>query len=135
MTSIETGLPPIPDFLLRSKNGRSNLAQPRAVNTETKYVFGDKKERSLTNSFKMKVAFDCIAMIELGHNTFGKLRKKLSLSEYFYTDREIRAGLRFGKTNWIDRPKVLKRGSKIPVLTTVKKTIKSNGKFYEVESR
>ena len=123
-------IPPIPEFLLREK-----VAKPREVITETVYVTPEKKERSLTNRFKMKVAFDCIAMIELGHNTFGKLRKKLSLSEYFYTDREIKAGLRFGKTNWIDRPKVLKRGSKIPVLTTVKKTIKSDGKFYEVESR
>ena len=124
-------IPPIPKFLLREKVG-----QPKEViTTKTKYVTPEKKERSLTNRLKMKVAFDCIAMIELGHNTFGKLRKKLSLSEYFYTDREIKAGLRFGKTNWIDRPKVIKRGSKIPVLTTVKKTIKSNGKFYEVESR
>jgi hypothetical protein len=56
MTSIEIELP-IPDFLLRSKNGRSNLAQPRAVNTKTKYVTPVKKERSLTNRLKMKEAF------------------------------------------------------------------------------
>ena len=85
-----------------------------------------KKEQSLTVKFKYKIASDLIAGIKCGHDTFGKLFKRFD-----YTKRELRAGLRFGKSNWIVAAKVVGRG-RTRQLSTKQVMIVPKGRFYEI---
>ena len=83
-------------------------------------------ETKLTNKFKYSVASELVSAIGVGHDTFGKLFKKFK-----YTKREFRAGIRFGKSNWIVRPKVVVRG-RTRQLTTNQAMIVMKSRFYEV---
>ena len=64
-------------------------------------VNGVQRKVALTMAFKEKVASDIRVLIEQGHNTFGKLRKKLPQ----YEDNEIKSALRYAKTNAIQSAK------------------------------
>ena len=64
-------------------------------------VNGVQRKVALTMAFKEKVASDIRVLIEQGHNTFGKLRKKLPQ----YEDNEIKSALRYAKTNPIQSAK------------------------------
>lgn len=121
---------PIPEFLLRKKDEHKVHLKTEVI----KFVTPNAPRR-LTNKLKYDVAFEVIGAILNGHNTFGKLRKKLSLSPKFFTDRELKAGIRFGKTTPIAMPYTINRGTKIPTLTTKLMMISSKGKHYEVERR
>lgn len=50
------------------------------------------RKSRLTAGFKDSIAADVMSAITNGHDTFGKLRKKLN-----YTDRELKAGIRHGR--------------------------------------
>ena len=64
-------------------------------------VNGVQRKVALTMAFKEQVASDIRVLIEKGHNTFGKLRKKLPQ----YEDNEIKSALRYAKTNPIQSAK------------------------------
>ena len=80
----------------------------------------------LTDKFKYSVAMDIYAAIKAGSNTFGQIHKKLN-----YTKRELRAGFRFGQSNWLKIAKVVGRG-RTRQLTTRQVMIQIDGKRYKI---
>ena len=95
-------MPPIPDFLLRDpkksrfKDPQQGEVIPSGMLDTHENICSCRhpltKKRSLTNSFKEKLATDIITYVSKGFNTFGKLRKVLSDHPNFGSveDREIK---------------------------------------------
>jgi len=81
---------------------------------------------SLTERFKYSVAMDIYGTIKTGNDTFGKIHKKLN-----FTKRELRAGIRFGKSNWLKVAKVIGRG-RTKQLTTRQVMIVGDGRRYKI---
>ena len=69
---------------------------------------------------------DIYAAIKSGCETFGQIHKKLN-----YTKRELRAGFRFGQSNWLKIGKVVGRG-RSRQLTTKQVMIVIDGKRYKI---
>ena len=115
-------MPPIPDFLLRDpKKSRFKAPQkgeviPSGMLDTHENICSCRhpltKKRSLTNSFKEKLATDIITYVSKGFNTFGKLRKVLSDHPNFGSveDREIKSAIRYSLTNRIPTGKVIGKG-------------------------
>jgi len=111
-------MPPIPDFLLRKanksrfKDPQMGEVMPSGMSDTHKNTNPVTKKRSLTNSFKEKLATDIITYISKGFNTFGKLRKVLSDHPNFgnVEDREIKSAIRYSLTNRIPTGKVIGKG-------------------------
>ncbi len=61
------------------------------------------KKSRLTLNFKHEIAQNVISVISEGHDTFGKIRGVL-----YYTDRELKAGIRYGLSNWIHKSRIYK---------------------------
>ena len=113
----------IPPFLLRSQDQENT----RTTSSDRLWVMPKKLgPTSLTNSFKYSVAMDIYGAIKSGHDTFGQIHKKLN-----YTKRELRAGFRFGQSNWLKIAKVVGRGSSRQ-LTTRQVMIVIEGKRYKI---
>ena len=92
----------IPSFLIRS----SDQTVARTPSNETVWIMPKRVGLTkLTDSFKYTVAMDIYAAIKSGCETFGQIHKKLN-----YTKRELRAGLRFGQSNWLKIAKVVGKG-------------------------
>ena len=81
---------------------------------------------SLTERFKYSVAMDIYGAIKSGNDTFGLIHKKLN-----FTKRELRAGIRFGKSNWLKIAKVIVRG-RTKQLTTRQVMIIGDGRRYKI---
>ena len=112
----------VPTFLLRTEC-QNKVDGPG----ETPWVMPKKLGPSkLTDKFKYSVAMDIYAAIKAGSNTFGQIHKKLN-----YTKRELRAGFRFGQSNWLKIAKVVGRG-RTRQLTTRQVMIQIDGKRYKI---
>ena len=115
-------MPPIPDFLLRDpkksrfKDPQQGEVIPSGMSDTHENICSCRhpltKKRSLTNSFKEKLATDIITYVSKGFNTFGKLRKVLSDHPNFgnVEDREIKSAIRYSLTNRIPTGKVICKG-------------------------
>ena len=132
-------MPPIPDFLLRKPN-KSRFKAPQmgeVIPSGMSDTHENKspltKKRSLTNSFKEKLATDIITYVSKGFNTFGKLRKVLSDHPSFgkVEDREIKSAIRYSLTNRIPTGKVIGKG-KTRHLAIKYKMLTKNYKTYNV---
>ena len=112
----------VPAFLLRTE------CQNKVVGPgETPWVMPKRVGLTkLTESFKYNVAMDIYAAIKSGCETFGQIHKKLN-----YTKRELRAGFRFGQSNWLKIGKVVGRG-RSRQLTTKQVMIVIDGKRYKI---
>ena len=132
-------MPPIPDFLLRDpKKSRFKAPQrgeviPSGMSDTHENKSPLTKKRSLTNSFKEKLATDIITYVSKGFNTFGKLRKVLSDHPNFgkVEDREIKSAIRYSLTNRIPTGKVIGKG-KTRHLAIKYKMLTKNYKTYNV---
>tara|TARA_B100000073_G_scaffold166441_1_gene137777 strand:- start:538 stop:951 length:414 start_codon:yes stop_codon:yes gene_type:complete len=132
-------MPPIPDFLLRKQNkSRFKAPQmgevmPSGMSDTHENKSPLTKKRSLTNSFKEKLATDIITYVSKGFNTFGKLRKVLSDHPSFgkVEDREIKSAIRYSLTNRIPTGKVIGKG-KTRHLAIKYKMLTKNYKTYNV---
>ena len=132
-------MPPIPDFLLRDpKKSRFKAPQqgeviPSGMSDTHENKSPLTKKRSLTNSFKEKLATDIITYVSKGFNTFGKLRKVLSNHPNFgnVEDREIKSAIRYSLTNRIPTGKVIGKG-KTRHLAIKYKMLTINLKTYKV---
>ena len=132
-------MPPIPDFLLRDpKKSRFKAPQqgeviPSGMSDTHENKSPLTKKRSLTNSFKEKLATDIITYVSKGFNTFGKLRKVLSDHPNFgnVEDREIKSAIRYSLTNRIPTGKVIGKG-KTRHLAIKYKMLTINLKTYKV---
>jgi hypothetical protein len=90
-----------PNFLIRANWSEDRWADHKAAwrnlkplcpPIEEPAVTQAEHKSRLTASLKDRIAADVMAAIADGHDTFGKLRKKLA-----YTDRELKAGIRHGR--------------------------------------
>ena len=136
-------MPPIPDFLLRDpKKSRFKAPQqgeviPSGMLDTHENICSCRhpltKKRSLTNSFKEKLATDIITYVSKGFNTFGKLRKVLSDHPNFGSveDREIKSAIRYSLTNRIPTGKDIGKG-KTRHLAIKYKMLTINLKTYKV---
>ena len=136
-------IPPVPDFLLRKQNkSRFKAPQmgeviPSGMSDTHENICSCRhpltKKRSLTNSFKEKLATDIITYVSKGFDTFGKLRKVLSDHPNFgnVEDREIKSAIRYSLTNRIPTGKVIGKG-KTRHLAIKYKMLTKNYKTYNV---
>ena len=136
-------IPPVPDFLLRKQNkSRFKAPQrgeviPSGMSDTHENICSCRhpltKKRSLTNSFKEKLATDIITYVSKGFNTFGKLRKVLTDHPNFgnVEDREIKSAIRYSLTNRIPTGKVIGKG-KTRHLAIKYKMLTKNYKTYNV---
>ena len=80
----------------------------------------------LTAAYKGRIAMDLIGAIKAGSDTFGKIRTALPR----YNDKELRAGLRYGK-KWL--PMLERRGSiNKPHMHKYHARIEQKGRRYDI---
>ena len=116
----------IPSFLLRKKE------KPKEE-TKIEVKVPTKKKRALTTLYKEKLAQDVINYVSKGHNTFGKLRKCLSIHPTFgnVEDREIKSAIRFAMSNRIPSSRVIGKG-KTRHLSISYRMLSIKSKTYEI---